>query len=122
MTAIERGEADWMLSYFAPPANRLSEIETRYASQVHADPLMSTDYFVMNTEVAPFDDVRVRRALNFAIDRGDIVQGGRRFGSRSPDVPGVASESSRPRTLLSLHREPWPKRRVDRSRLAQGAS
>jgi len=74
VTAIERGKADWMLSYFAPPGNRLSEIETRYASQVHLDPLMATDYFVLNTDLPPFDDVRVRRALNFAIDRRAIVR------------------------------------------------
>ena len=31
------------------------------------------EFFQLNPRVAPFDDVRVRRALNFAFDRGTVV-------------------------------------------------
>jgi YVTN family beta-propeller protein len=76
-TAIERGKADVMVGY-GPPANRLREVETRYASQVHVHPYSAVEYVFLNTRRPPFDDVRVRRALNYALDRGAIVriQGG----------------------------------------------
>jgi len=73
VTAIERGRADWMLDLDALPADRRSEVETRFASQLHEQPLLATDYFVLNTKVRPFDDARVRRALNMALNRRAIV-------------------------------------------------
>ena len=33
-----------------------------------------TDFFFLNTTTKPFNDVRVRRALNYAIDRNEIVK------------------------------------------------
>jgi len=75
--AIKRGESDILLF---PPSDRLAglgalgELATRYANQLHSDPYGSTFAFVMNTRVPPFKDVAVRRALNYAIDRGRIVR------------------------------------------------
>ena len=76
-TAVEQGRADVMFGN--PPAKRLDEIETRYASQLHWHPYAAEHYIFMNTRVPPFDDRRVRRALNYALDRGEIVRlhGGR---------------------------------------------
>jgi peptide/nickel transport system substrate-binding protein len=42
---------------------------TRYASQVRLTPNLSTDFYFLNTHVPPFDDARVRRAVNLAFDR-----------------------------------------------------
>jgi peptide/nickel transport system substrate-binding protein len=75
--AIKRGESDVLLF---PPSDRLAglgalgELATRYANQLHSDPYGSTFAFVMNTRVPPFNHVAVRRALNYAIDRGRIVR------------------------------------------------
>lgn len=76
-TGVEHGRIDVMFP--GPPAERLSEIETQYASQVHQHPDAAEHYVFMNTHVPPFDDVRVRRAVNYALDRGEIVRlhGGR---------------------------------------------
>ncbi|MER8873150.1 ABC transporter substrate-binding protein [Mesorhizobium sp. M0814] len=71
ITAIENGQADWM--YDAAPADRLNEIGTQYADQTHVTPLTAFWYAPMNTNLEPFNDVRVRRALNYAIDRNQIV-------------------------------------------------
>jgi peptide/nickel transport system substrate-binding protein len=73
VTGIERGRADWMLDLDALPPDRRSEVATRFASQLHEQPLLATDYFVLNTKVRPFDDVRVRRAMNLALNRQAIV-------------------------------------------------
>ncbi|HYB86913.1 MAG TPA: ABC transporter substrate-binding protein [Streptosporangiaceae bacterium] len=75
VTAIERGAADWGLYTFpfSPPADRLEEIRTQHAGQVHVNPLPETEFFVLHTRVPPFNDVRVRQALNYAIDRNVLV-------------------------------------------------
>ena len=71
--AIERGKTDVMIG-FGPPATRLQEVETRYASQVHVHPYSLVEYVFLNARRPPFDDVRVRRALNYALDRAAIVR------------------------------------------------
>lgn len=64
---VERGEADWMVD--PPPTDRLAELRHRYLGhRLLVTPLVGAFYFWMNTTVAPFDDVRVRRAVNLAID------------------------------------------------------
>jgi YVTN family beta-propeller protein len=73
VTAIERGRADWMLGLDALPPDRRGEVSTRFVRQLHEQPLLATDFFVLNTKEPPFDDVRVRRALNEAVDRRAIV-------------------------------------------------
>jgi peptide/nickel transport system substrate-binding protein len=72
ITAIERGTADY--SFDGVPPDRVSELQTRFASQLLPNPAMFTDELVLNTRVAPFTDVRVRRALNYAIDRAKIAR------------------------------------------------
>jgi YVTN family beta-propeller protein len=72
ITEIERGTADY--SFDGVPPDRISELQTRFASQLYVSPSASTDELVLNTRVAPFTDIRVRRALNYAIDRAKIAR------------------------------------------------
>ncbi|AVO36913.1 ABC transporter substrate-binding protein [Pukyongiella litopenaei] len=72
VTAIQNGQADWMFD--PPPPDRLAEIGTKYADQAFVHPLTAMWYAPMNTNLAPFDDVRVRQAVNYAIDRSAIVK------------------------------------------------
>jgi YVTN family beta-propeller protein len=51
-----------------PPAKAL-EISHRYPSQLHSDLAFGHFYVWLNAEVAPFNDLRVRRALNYAADK-----------------------------------------------------
>ena len=70
--AVERGRADFS---FGVPAAMLEEVETRYRSQLHVSPAPGTMFFVfLNTRLAPFDDVRVRRAVNYAVDRAAVAR------------------------------------------------
>jgi peptide/nickel transport system substrate-binding protein len=93
ITAIQNGQADWTLEQ--PPADRLGEIGTKYASQVHINTLTAFWYVPMNTNMAPFDNVKARQAVNYAIDRNATVKifGGPRLATPScqvlpPGFPG----------------------------------
>jgi peptide/nickel transport system substrate-binding protein len=64
---VEQGKFDWMEN--PPPADRYAEVKGRYeGSQFRVEPQINTYYFWMNTQKAPFDDLRVRRAVNYAVD------------------------------------------------------
>jgi len=93
VTAVENGQADWMAD--EPPTDRLNEIGTKYAQQVHVSPLMAIWFAPMNTNIPPFNDIRARQAVNFAIDRKAMVKlfGGRNLAQVScqvlpPGFPG----------------------------------
>ncbi len=93
ITAIQNGQVDWTLEQ--PPADRLSEIGTKYASQVHVTPLTAFWYIPMNTNLAPFDKLKARQAFNYAVDRNAAVKifGGKNLASPScqvlpPGFPG----------------------------------
>lgn len=64
---IERGEKDWM---FDPlPPDRVSQVEAKYdGTQYREVPAINTYFFWMNTTQPPFDDVKVRQAINHAVD------------------------------------------------------
>ena len=93
VTQVENNQADW--AYDPPPADRLNEIATKFANQIHIDSAPITYFMAMNTKVAPFDNADVRRAVNFATDRAAVVQlfGGPKLAVPTcqilpPDFPG----------------------------------
>jgi len=64
---VEKGKVDWMKN--PPPPERYAEVRNRYeGTQFREESVISVYYFWMNTQVPPFDDVRVRRAVNYAVD------------------------------------------------------
>ncbi|MEU0068683.1 ABC transporter substrate-binding protein [Streptomyces sp. NPDC006332] len=81
VTAVENGQADWM--YDPPPADRLNEIGTKYASQAHVNPLTAFWYATLNVNMAPFDNKLARQAINWAVDRFAVVRlyGGKNLAS-----------------------------------------
>jgi peptide/nickel transport system substrate-binding protein len=89
---LQRGALDVVVPV---PADRLSEISSHYTQLFHSEPLGATDALSMNTRVAPFNNILVRRALNFAIDRARLSRlAGGRFAAQPtcqilpPDMPG----------------------------------
>lgn len=90
--AIQRGRADWMADNV--PAPLLPQLRTRFPAQLHTNATTETDFLHLNTTRPPFDDVRVRKALNVAIDRREVVRiyGGRDAATPTCQVlpPGVA--------------------------------
>jgi YVTN family beta-propeller protein len=65
------GKADLLPQ--AVPAARVPELAARYPRQLHLVPQQATTYVFLNVHRAPFNDVRVRRALNYAVDRKRVV-------------------------------------------------
>jgi ABC-type transport system substrate-binding protein len=70
--AVESGKGDWVYGLLTPA--RLPAIKLAYPAQVHTNPSLIFDFIPLNTHAPPFDDVRVRRALNYAIDRERIAR------------------------------------------------
>jgi peptide/nickel transport system substrate-binding protein len=62
------GKDDWM-SYYQIPSKRLHGIEQKHESQLRFFTPPNLMYFFMNTEVAPFNSLKVRQAVNYAISR-----------------------------------------------------
>ena len=95
VTEVENGQADWMFE--TPPLDRLGELGSKYAAQVHTSPALAIWFLPMNLHEPPFDDARVRRAVNMAVDRDAAVKlfGGPRLATPScqilpPGLPGYA--------------------------------
>jgi ABC-type transport system substrate-binding protein len=71
---LERGEVD-VLGDPIPSANFLEELEDPANEGLIVEgELLHTGYITMNTTQAPFDDVRVRQAVNMAINKERVVQ------------------------------------------------
>jgi peptide/nickel transport system substrate-binding protein len=95
VTQVEQGQADFISNADTIPSDRLNEISTKYADQVHIDPLNATWYFAFNTRIPPFDNVKARQAVNYATDRNALVKiyGGSKLATPTcqvlpPNFPG----------------------------------
>lgn len=73
-TALEVGEADLLWGFYMPPAD-LPRLEANPDLQVWRGITIPALYFVfVNNQTPGLDDVRVRQALMYAIDREQIVE------------------------------------------------
>jgi len=93
VSAVEQGHADWLFGQ--PPLAEYHQLELQYPGQLHINPQWAVNFVAINTHVPPFNDLRVRQALNYAINRAKIVQlyGGPAFAAPScqaivPGIPG----------------------------------
>jgi YVTN family beta-propeller protein len=73
ISAVERGEADWALAT-GQPVERLRGLLARYPGRLRSSAAPWFDYMFLNVRVPPFDDPRVRQALNYAVDREKLVE------------------------------------------------
>jgi len=107
--AVEQGKADWTAD--SVPGTLMPEVTTRFPAQWHSLQAPETDWLQLNTHIAPFNDIRVRKALNLAIDRGAVV---RLFGGSAaatatcqvlpPEVTGYRRYCPYPRDLARARR------------------
>ena len=71
-TQVANGDADFIADQI--PADRLGEVSEQYPAQLAINPNPQVYHMVLNATTPPFDDVRVRQAINYATDRSAIVQ------------------------------------------------
>ncbi|HEY2480544.1 MAG TPA: ABC transporter substrate-binding protein [Solirubrobacterales bacterium] len=64
---VESGKLDWMGNELPP--DRYQAVKSKYeGTQFRVEPTFSNYFFRMNTTQAPFNDVKVRQAVNYAIN------------------------------------------------------
>jgi peptide/nickel transport system substrate-binding protein len=56
------------------PTDRLASTQQKYASQIKVYTPANTYYFFMNTRVPPFNNLKARQAVEYAIDRNALVR------------------------------------------------
>jgi YVTN family beta-propeller protein len=71
VTAIEQGRADWWFGSI--PAAQLRQLEVQNPAQLHSNPVFGVEFLPLNTNLAPFNNLKARQALNYAIDRAKIA-------------------------------------------------
>jgi peptide/nickel transport system substrate-binding protein len=87
---IEQGTFDWMQN--PPPASRYAEVKEKFeGTQFRIEPTISTYYFWMNMEEPPFDDLKVRQAVNYAVDSAALerIYAGQIAGTHQILPPGM---------------------------------
>ena len=78
MAAVERGDSD-VVEIAGPfgatwSARRVAALAARSQGRLYTDASPETDFMFLNVKTPPFDDVRVRRALNYAVDRREVAR------------------------------------------------
>jgi ABC-type transport system substrate-binding protein/DNA-binding SARP family transcriptional activator len=92
VAAVEQGTADVVVlanafgSLYSP--ERLRALEVRSPGQLHSHPEPVLNHMFLNVLRPPFDDPRVRRALNYATDRARIaeLEGGRELATETCQI------------------------------------
>lgn len=89
VTGVQQNKIDYMTD--PPDADRLPEIKAKYSSRFRLEDSINTYYFWMNNQKPPFNDVKVRQAINYAIDPEALnrVFGGRLHATQQILPPGM---------------------------------
>jgi ABC-type transport system substrate-binding protein len=74
LAKIKSGELDFSLTELPASAKVLALRDPSLRGRVFSNPVAGTYYFWMNNDVPPFDNAKVRQAVNYAIDRTQIVK------------------------------------------------
>jgi peptide/nickel transport system substrate-binding protein len=92
------GDLDYMLD--APPPELLGTVRKEEADRYEEHPTANTNWFFMNGDLPPFNDARVREAVNYAVDKpglrrllGGLIDLGCSF--LPPDMAGYDEQLDR---------------------------
>ena len=100
MTLYEQGEID-LVGVGGGTLERIEDPNNPLHDQLETAVSLCTSTIGLNSELAPFDDVRVRQAFNYALDKellintffgGDALQA---TGSLPPGMPGYTDDPNR---------------------------
>jgi peptide/nickel transport system substrate-binding protein len=89
VTDIEQNNADFMVD--PPASDRLAEVKSKYGDRFRMEESINTYYFFMNTQKPPFNDLRVRQAINYTVDPEALnrIFGGRLHPTQQVLPPGM---------------------------------
>ena len=87
---IESGKLNWIFD--PPPTDRYQEVKEKFeGSQFKPEPTISTYYFWMNQTQEPFNNQKVREAVNYAVDPAALerIYTGQIVGTQQILPPGM---------------------------------
>jgi peptide/nickel transport system substrate-binding protein len=89
VTGVIQNQIDFMVD--PPIADRLPEVEQQYSDRFRLEESINTYYWWMNTQTPPFNDLRVRQAVNYAVDQEALnrIFGGRLHPTQQILPPGM---------------------------------
>ena len=82
---LQAGEIDAAISI---PFNQIAQLKSNADLKVGVADVFRVDLVQLNTTKKPFDDVRVRQALNYAVDKDGIIQSVL-YGNAKPAVSAI---------------------------------
>ena len=100
---VESGKLNWIFD--PPPSDRYAEVQSKYeGTQFRTEPTISTYYYWMNHREPPFDDLKVRQAINYAVDPAALerIYAGQIAGTQQilpPGLPGYKKYELYPHSL-----------------------
>jgi peptide/nickel transport system substrate-binding protein len=100
---IESGKLNWLFD--PPPSDRYQEVKEKFeGTQFRPEPTISTYYFWMNQTVEPFNNQKVREAVNYAVDPAALerIYTGTTVGTQQilpPGMPGYKKIELYPHNL-----------------------
>ena len=100
VAALLAGEVDIIQGV---PSEMLDILEQTPGIQVGTTPGTNPKWMEMNVKMAPFDDVLVRQAMNYAVDKDLIIEA--IYGGRAFPLPGPLSPFN---NLVNKSLEPYP--------------
>ncbi len=74
LAALEAGEIDMVAGTDAVPVDKIRGLQETPGVQVVTRPMVGVYYNYINMQVEPLNDVRVRQAMNYAIDKDALIQ------------------------------------------------
>jgi peptide/nickel transport system substrate-binding protein len=87
---IESGKLNWIFD--PPPTDRYQAVKEKFeGTQFKPEPTISTYYFWMNSTVEPFNNLKVREAVNYAVDPAALerIYTGQIVGTQQILPPGM---------------------------------
>ncbi|MDX6655039.1 MAG: peptide/nickel transport system substrate-binding protein [Solirubrobacterales bacterium] len=87
---VESGKLNWIFD--PPPTDRYQEVKENFeGSQFTSEPTISTYYFWMNQTTEPFNNLKIREAVNYAVDPAALerIYTGQIVGTQQILPPGM---------------------------------